>query len=165
MSNEPWLPPPALDRLKWDLRFLRLAQHISSWSKDPSTKVGAVLVGSDHIVAGMGYNGFPRGVDDSPAIYAQREIKYSRVVHAEMNAILNCPVRPLGYTLYTFSQGWGPACDRCAAHIIQAGIKTVIFDQHPIIDRALDSVTKAHALFTEAGILIKSISLENLSHE
>lgn len=67
--------------LKWDRRFLRLAQEVASWSKDPSTKTGAVIVRPDKTIAAIGYNGFPRGCDDAPELYAHRETKLSRVVH------------------------------------------------------------------------------------
>lgn len=108
---------------KWDLRFLKLADSISEWSKDPSTKTGAIIVRPDRTIASVGYNGFARGMRDDPELYANREIKYSRVVHCEMNAVLSArePVR--GYTLYTT----GPCCDRCVVHMIQVGIQRFVF--------------------------------------
>lgn len=154
-----YLSVPTADEEKWDLRFLNLAQHISIWSKDPSTKCGAVIVRPNRTIASLGYNGFPRGIDDSPAIYADREAKYARVVHAEMNAILSCTERPQGFTLYTFSQGWGPCCDRCAAHIIQAGITRVVFDKTEPPARAWSSLITACALLDEANIEVKGYSL------
>src|SRR5210317_1151786 len=71
---------------KWDLRFLELAKHISHWSKDPSTQVGAVAVRNRRILA-TGYNGFPRGVADLPGRLENRNEKYLRTVHAEANAV------------------------------------------------------------------------------
>lgn len=112
---------------KWDRRFLELAQHVSQWSKDSSTQCGSVIARPDRTIASVGYNGFPRGCLDDPGLYRIRPLKYERVIHAEMNAILsaNEPVR--GCTLYTFP---GPICNRCAAHIIQAGIIRVVYIQH-----------------------------------
>jgi len=72
----------------WHLRFLDLAKHISNWSKDPSTKVGAVIFDSDKRIISVGYNGFPKNISDDPEKYLNREIKYQMVVHAEINAIL-----------------------------------------------------------------------------
>jgi dCMP deaminase len=144
---------------KWDLRFLTLAQHVSTWSKDPSTKCGAVIVRPNRTIASLGYNGFPRGVDDSPETYADRETKYSRVVHAEMNAILSCTERPQGYTIYTFSNGWGPACDRCAAHIVQAGLVRIVYDEAPTPERASDSIIRSLLILAEAGVEIKGYQL------
>ena len=67
---------------KWDTRFLSLAEHISSWSKDPSTKVGAAIIGPYRDIISLGYNGFPRGVEDTPERLENRELKYKMIVHA-----------------------------------------------------------------------------------
>ena len=75
--------------LKWDQRYLKLAEEVASWSKDPSRKIGSVAVGSKGQVLAQGYNGFPRGIDDSFSRYYDRERKYELVVHAEMNVIYN----------------------------------------------------------------------------
>lgn len=72
----------------WPERYLALADFISGWSKDPSTKVGAVLFRLDGSIISMGYNGFPRGVDDDPALLADRSVKLKMTIHAEENAIL-----------------------------------------------------------------------------
>ena len=74
---------------KWDDRYLQLAREVSTWSKDPSTQCGALLIGDSGQVLSQGYNGFPRGMDDDPKLYNERDIKYTRIVHAEMNAIYN----------------------------------------------------------------------------
>ena len=72
---------------KWDKRFLEMAKVVSTWSKDPSTKVGTVAVRNRTVIA-QGYNGFPRGIKDDDR-YNDREIKYKFIVHSEMNAIYN----------------------------------------------------------------------------
>ena len=108
---------------KWDQRFLELAVTVSTWSKDPSTQLGAVIVRPDRTIASIGYNGFPRGVDDDEARYADREFKYEAIVHGEMNAILAAREPLHGYTLYVWPL---PPCSRCAAMIIQTGIKRVV---------------------------------------
>jgi dCMP deaminase len=108
---------------KWDERFLELAKHIASWSKDPRTKVGAVIVRPDKTIMSLGYNGLPRGVPDDPELLSSRDYKLARTVHAEMNAILNCATRPEGCTIYVWPI---PPCSHCAAAIIQAGITTVV---------------------------------------
>ena len=107
---------------KWDERFMRLARHVAMWSKDPSTKVGAVVVDSKRRVIALGYNGFPRGVDDSPERYADRPTKYAHVVHAELNAILNALGPVEGCTLYVTLE----PCTTCAKAIIQSGIRRVV---------------------------------------
>jgi dCMP deaminase len=107
------------------MRFIELAHTIGSWSRDPSTKCGAVLVRPNRSVASMGFNGFPKEMDDDPRLYEIRDMKYDRVVHAEMNALMFCrdPVPLYGYSLYTTA----PCCSRCAIHMIQAGIRKFIW--------------------------------------
>lgn len=111
--------------LKWHIRFLELAKHISTWSKDPSTKVGAVIVDPEtKQIVGTGYNGFPRGVDDSEERYADRETKYKLVVHAELNAILNANKFVRGCDIYVYPTMMIPnSCPECCKAIAQSGIK------------------------------------------
>ena len=112
---------------KWDERFLELAEHISTWSKDPSTKVGAVLVGPDKLIVGVGYNGFPRGVNDSDDRLNDRPTKYKFVVHAEVNALLMAGTRARGATLYVTPTFAIPnICNECAKFAIQAGVKELV---------------------------------------
>jgi dCMP deaminase len=135
-------------RTDWDNRFLRLAKHVSEWSRDPSTKVGAVISRQDHTIASLGFNGFPMGVSDDPLLYQDREVKYSRVVHAEMNAILFLRERGVGFTLYTWP--FLP-CVRCAACVIQAGIARVVAP--PCTEeRWAESIQMAVEMFGEAGV-------------
>jgi dCMP deaminase len=110
-------------RLKWDIRFLRLAREISTWSKDPSTKTGAVIVRPDRSIVSSGYNGFPRDMMDTDYLYANREEKYSRIVPCEMNALIHAYQRLDYCTLYTWPF---LSCDRCMVHMIQAGIKRFV---------------------------------------
>ena len=107
---------------KWDLRFLEMARNAASWSKDPSTKVGAVIVDDDKRVISVGYNGFPKGVTDDERLN-DREEKYKMIVHAERNALLfaNKDVRNCNLFTYPFMP-----CSVCAGMIIQAGIKRVV---------------------------------------
>jgi deoxycytidylate deaminase len=109
---------------KWDERFLKLAREISTWSKDPSTKVGAVLVSPNKKRIFLGYNGFPEKMEDKPEWYEERAEKYSRIIHAEMNAQLNAEGTSLvGYTQYTWPFC---SCDRCFVKMVQAGIARAV---------------------------------------
>lgn len=105
---------------EWDRRFLSLASMVASWSKDPSTKTGAVIIRPDRTIVSIGYNGFPRGMPDVEAWYADREDKYSRIIHCEINALLTAREPVHGYTLYTWPF---LSCDRCFVQMAQAGIK------------------------------------------
>lgn len=137
-------------RPSWDRWYIELAAFVAGRSRDPSTKVGAVIVRPDKTIASVGFNGFPRGVSDDPALYANREEKYKRVVHAEMNAILTAREPLHGYTMYLSLM----PCERCAVHVIQAGIKSVVA-QAPSpeqSERWADAMATAIALFEEAGV-------------
>ncbi|MCY4039388.1 MAG: dCMP deaminase family protein [Hyphomicrobiales bacterium] len=111
---------------KWDARFMQVAELIASWSKDPSTKCGAVIASPDRTVISTGFNGLPRGVEDKEEILNDRELKYQCTIHAEENAILNATTREVlrGCSIYIHPI---PPCSNCAARIIQAGITRVVF--------------------------------------
>lgn len=108
--------------VKWDLRFLDLAKLVSGWSKDPSTKVGAVIADDNKIIS-IGYNGLPSSIPDYPSILDDRQEKYKYIIHAEMNCILTASCSLKGFTLYTYP--FLP-CTNCASMVIQSGIKRVV---------------------------------------
>jgi dCMP deaminase len=137
---------------KWDQRYLALAKEVSTWSKDPSTQVGAVTVGSKKEVLSQGFNGFPRGINDTDERYHHRETKYKLVVHAEMNAIYNATYSGTsldGATLYVYGL---PICSECAKGIIQVGIKKVVVEKSKELDNWNESVQLSQKMFDEAGV-------------
>lgn len=107
---------------EWDDRYLDVAEQVAKCSKDPSSKIGAVIVKNNRVVA-VGFNDFPTGVKDYPERWENREIKYELVVHAEQNALIVAGTKSQGATIYVHGL---PVCSRCAASIIQAGIKRVV---------------------------------------
>ncbi len=146
----------------WDRRFLAMAELIASWSKDPGTKCGSVIVRPDRTIASVGFNGFPMGCSDAPELYADRETKLARVVHAELNAIIHAREPLRGYTMYNHPAGWGPSCDRCTAHIIQAGIARVfhIRDTSEFASRWKDSAERGLQMYQEAGVEVVHVAAE-----
>lgn len=110
---------------KWDNRFMRLAEMVASWSKDPSTKVGAVIVDAHRRILSTGYNGFPAGADDSQELYRNREYKYANIVHAEVNALGYLPKDSPGLQLATLYSTF-PPCPDCAGKILDSGIGRVV---------------------------------------
>lgn len=102
-----------------DQYFLSLAEAVAARSKDPSTKTGSVIVDPLGRVVSSGYNGFPQRMPDLPELYADREQKYSRIVHCEMNALIFAGRDLHGCTVYTWPF---LSCDRCAVHLLQAGV-------------------------------------------
>lgn len=138
---------------KWDKRFIELADHVASWSRDPRTKVGAVIVRPDKTVASLGFNGFPRGVDDKEERYNDRPTKHNFVVHAEANAILTAGERLFGHTLYV-----SPLfpCQECAKMIIQSGITRVV-TRSPEGSSWANSFEISKIMFEEAGVAVDII--------
>jgi len=140
---------------KWDARFTRIANEVATWSKDPGTKVGAVLVLDRRIIA-TGYNGFPQNIEDTIERYSNRELKLAYTVHAEVNAILNAAKNGAttnGSTLYvTFSP-----CVSCATSVVQAGVSTVVC---PCVstapERWRNSFQLGQDLLMEANVEIKT---------
>ena len=136
---------------KWHGRFLELSQVIAGWSKDPSRGVGCVIVSPDKQIVSTGFNGLPRGVEDRPD-RLERPVKYDLVVHAEMNAIIQCArngISPIGCLLYS---SFFP-CVNCAIAIVQSGIRHVItYEPEATDEHWANSITKSRNVFTEAGV-------------
>jgi len=140
---------------KWDDRFITIAHNVATWSKDPGTKVGAVLVIDRRIIA-TGYNGFPHQISDSLDRYENRELKLAYTVHAEVNSILNAAkngARTDGSTLYvTF-----PPCVSCSTSVIQAGITQVVCpDLTTAPQRWIESFKMGNNLLHEAGVKVST---------
>lgn len=107
--------------MKWDKRFMEMAKLVSTWSKDPSTQVGAVITRGKKVVS-VGFNGFAAGVGDDADRYEDSDFKYPAVIHAEENAILFSKQDLSGCSIYVYPM---PPCARCAAKIIQVGITRI----------------------------------------
>ena len=145
-----------------------LAKMIATWSKDPSTKVGCVIIGPDKEIWSTGYNGFPRGVDDTISSRKRRPIKYDFTEHAERNAIYNAGLYGASVkncVMYvTF-----PPCADCARGIIQSGIKEVIYmdmpdDKTQNIPGWRDRLGISFQMFDEAGVIYKSLGINKSSN-
>lgn len=135
--------------MSWDDFFLGMCDYVAGKSKDPSTKVGAVIVRPDRTICAIGYNGFPRETNDAPHLYDIREIKYLRTVHAELNAILSAREPLHGYTLYVSPLH---PCSNCTGAIIQSGISNVIARCTSDPARWGESFAQARSMFAEAGV-------------
>jgi dCMP deaminase len=149
---------------KWDKRYLRLAREIATWSKDPSTQVGAVIVRPNKSVCSVGFNGFPQPMNDLPETYLNRDEKYSRIVHAEVNALIfSRDVSHENYTLYTYPF---LSCDRCFVQMVQAGITRVVspvptLDQESRWGKAFDCVRR---YAKECNVEVVEESEDNISN-
>ena len=136
--------------MKWELRYLEMAKLVSTWSKDPSTKVGAVIVDSDNTVISVGFNGLPRRIQDTDQRLNNRDIKLKMIIHAEINAIITAK-RPLnGATIYTYPF---MSCSQCAGLIIQSGIcRHISYKTNN--ERWKDSFYLALEMFDEARVIV-----------
>lgn len=151
---------------KWDRRFMEMAKLVSTWSKDPSTKIGAVLVNPDNVVLGMGYNGFPRGVADTDERLNNRELKYKLVVHGEVNAILAAMKNGhdlTGSRLYVYPTLMLPnICPECAKVAAQAGIAEVIGYVAETTERWQVMAEASSIILEEAGIKLRVLNPEEM---
>jgi dCMP deaminase len=132
---------------------MALAEHVATWSKDPSTQVGCVIIDKQNRVVSVGFNGFPRGIKDLADRYEDKETKYLFVAHAERNALDNAPLSVEGCTLYS------PLlpCNECAKSIIQKGITKVV-SYEPTEDRPHLRWDITKKMFQEAGVQLYLIN-------
>ena len=147
--------------MNWHEYFIGIAELVKEKSKDRSTKVGAVLVDKDNGVLGVGYNGFPRGVNDNIDKRHKKSVKYFFTEHAERNAIYNAVrngVKLDGSKLYI--SGKGGSCADCARAIIQSGIKEVIYIKGKFEGKGswTKSINIAEEMLEEAGVKISLLS-------
>ena len=139
---------------KWDNRFLELAEHIAQWSKDPSTKVGCVIVGQDREIVSTGFNGFPRGIEDTAERLQTRELKYSLICHAEANAVTQAARIGTSLKNCTAYITW-PPCTSCVASMIQAGIKKIVYRKNIVIpERWQKDFELGNQMLKEANVAV-----------
>ena len=145
---------------KWDRRFLELARHISGWSKDPSTQVGCVVVGPDREIRSTGFNGLPRGIEDTIERLGNRELKYPLICHAEENAIMHAARIGLALKGCTAYVTW-PPCTRCARSLIQAGVDEVVYPGPiEIPERWVEDFEISRGMFAEAGVEVREVAVD-----
>lgn len=141
---------PRRDAISWDELFMQMAYLIAQRSKDPVTQAGAVIVNDRQVVMGLGYNGWPRGID-ADALPWDREgthakTKYAYIVHAEENAVYNTSLLPRGCRIYCTLF----PCGECAKTLIQMGLTEVIYDSDKYHDQ--DLWVAARKMFDMAGV-------------
>jgi len=145
-----------VDEERWHQRFMKLALEVATWSKDPSTKVGCVLVKEKRVLS-TGYNGFPKNISDDLNRLANRECKYEITVHAEVNAVTSAALHGISTEGATAYVTFNP-CSRCAAVLINAGISSVFsYAGASIPDRWLENFILASKLLAEANVNYQTI--------
>lgn len=146
----------APDRNKWDRRFTEVASLVANWSKEPNTRVGCVLVDGQRRIIATGYNGFPRGVNDTVQRIQDRDVKLALTLHAEENALLFAGREAQGCTAYVTH----PPCSLCTAKLIQAGVSRVV--HLPLTDESFvarwgASLKLGQELAHEAGMVLEAL--------
>ncbi|MES9869562.1 MAG: dCMP deaminase family protein [Sedimenticola sp.] len=147
---------------KWDTRFLGLAAHISAWSKDPSSQVGAVITDGNRIVS-LGYNGFAAGVVDAPDRLEDRNTKLNLTIHAEENAMIFAKRDLTDCTVYVTH----PPCPRCASKLIQEEVARIvsIAPSDDFLSRWADDLELSMQMYREAGVEFTTYELDEINTE
>lgn len=140
--------------INWDEYFMGVAMLAAQRSKDPNTQVGACIVSPNNIILSTGYNGLPKGCSDDEYSWEREgeETKYPYVVHAELNAILNCNGNSLrGARIYVALF----PCNECAKAIIQAGLTEVVY----LSDKYKDTpaVKASKRMLGSAGVTMRQM--------
>lgn len=133
----------------WTRRYFELAQHVAQWSKDPSTKVGAVVIAKDRRQIALGYNGFPPGIADDDRLH-DRPTKYPLIQHAERNVLDNAQFDLNGATLVATMH----PCTECAKSIISKGIVRVMCPPPPDRPPWAEEARIAREILDEAGVRV-----------
>ena len=146
--------------IKWDTRFLGLAAHISSWSKDPSSQVGAVITDGNRIIS-LGYNGFAAGVNDTSERLEDRHCKLNLTIHAEENAMIFAKRDLTGCTVYVTH----PPCPRCASKLVQEEVSRIVFlsPSDDFLSRWKADIELSYQMYDEAGIEHKAYQVDDIN--
>jgi len=155
---------PRKDFISWDECFMRIAHVIALRSKDPSTQVGAVIADRDNVVIGLGYNGFPRGIESDKLPWEREgeklsDTKYAYVCHAEENAIYNSSKQPKSCKLYCSLF----PCNECAKAIVQNGITEVVFESDKYHDE--DIFVASRRILDVAGVTCRQFVSEETKNK
>jgi len=139
----------------WNYRFMEMAKLVSTWSKDPSTQCGAVIVDMRKRVISMGFNGFPQRIEDDYELLKDRDVKLQMILHAEQNALLFANRDLSGCTIYTYPY---QMCSHCTAMAIQKGIAYHV-TTYQVPARWQENFDLANKMIIEAGVELKRISI------
>jgi dCMP deaminase len=148
--------------VKWDTRFLGLAAYISSWSKDPSSQVGAVITDGNRIIS-LGYNGFAAGVEDKQERLEDRNCKLNLTIHAEENAMIFAKRGLTNCTVYVTH----PPCPRCASKLIQEEVRRIVYitPSEDFLSRWADDIQLSTEMYREAGVEVTDYAMHEINHD
>ena len=149
----------------WDEYFLGIAEAVAAKSKDPSSKMGCVIVDPKKRVVSLGYNGMVQGADESKMTLSERPMKYYIVIHSEMNALLFANQDLTGCTVYNRVA----TCENCLKHCLQAGIKRFVYKELRVRSHSTDPKHSMTNFETDEAIIrllasvpeVKTLNLSN----
>ena len=135
--------------MDWDEYFLQIAETAALKSKDPSSKMGCVIVDSKKRVVSLGYNGLIQGADESKMTITERPMKYYFAIHSEMNALLFAHQDLTGCTIYNRVA----TCDNCLKYCLQAGIKRFVYRELRVHSHASDPKKSMTNIETDEAVI------------
>jgi len=124
---------------EWDEYFMKIAETVALKSKDPSSKMGCVIVDQNKRVVSLGYNGMLQGADESKMTLSERPMKYYFAIHSEMNALIFAKRDLTGCTVYNRVA----TCENCLKYCLQAGIKRFVYEELRVKSHSTD---RAHSM-------------------
>lgn len=136
-------------QLKWDEYFLNIADTVAEKSKDPSSKMGCVIVDENKRVVSLGYNGMIQGADESKMTLSERPMKYYFAIHSEMNAVIFARQDLKGCTLYNRVA----TCENCLKYCLQAGIKRFVYKELRVHSHSTDPKHSMTNVETDEAII------------
>ena len=142
-------------QLDWDRYFLKIAEAVAEKSKDPSSKMGCVIVNPNKRVVSLGYNGLPQGTDESKMTLSERPMKYYFAIHSEMNALLFAHQDLTGCTLYNKTA----TCENCLKYCLQAGIKRFVYEELRVHSYSTDPSKSMTNVETDEAVIRLLVSM------
>ncbi len=133
----------------WDEYFMRIAETVATKSKDPSSKMGCVIVDTNKRVVSLGYNGMLQGADESKMTLSERPMKYYFAIHSEMNAILFAHQDLTGCTIYNRVA----TCENCLKYCLQAGIKRFVYKDLRVHSHSTDPKRSMTNVETDEAVI------------
>lgn len=134
---------------EWDEYFMKIAETVALKSKDPSSKMGCVIVDKNKRVISLGYNGLVQGADESKLTLSERPMKYYFVTHSEMNAVLFAHQDLTGCTIYNRVA----TCDNCLKYCLQAGIKRFVYEELRVHSHSTDKKSSMTNITTDEAVI------------
>ena len=142
----------------WDEYFMKIADAVSEKSKDPSSKMGCVIVDQNKRVVSLGYNGLLQGADESKMTLSERPMKYYFAIHSEMNALLFAHQDLTGCTLYNRVA----TCENCLKYCLQAGIKRFVYEQLRVHSFSADPKKSMTNIETDEAVIRLLVSMPEI---